>query len=144
MSDLRNMLVGNEILLARTRDVGVLSPETVLSYGVSGPIARASGVDVDLRRDQPYLAYGELFAEGGPGRVVTRTEGDCQARLQVLLEQTEVSLDLADACVAAAAEPAAGPHQRPPAQGAARPGGPPLHRDREPARLQRLLPGVPR
>jgi NADH-quinone oxidoreductase subunit D len=100
MGDLRNMLVGNEILLARTRRVGVLAKETVLSYGVSGPIARASGVDVDLRRDQPYLAYGELFAEDGPGRVVTRTEGDCQARLQVLLEQTEVSLDLADACIA--------------------------------------------
>ena len=100
MSDLRNMLVGNEILLARTRGVGVVTKETVHSYGVSGPIARASGVDVDLRRDQPYLAYGELFAEGGPGRVVTRTEGDCQARLQVLLEQTEVSLDLADACLA--------------------------------------------
>jgi len=99
MSDLRNMLVGNEILLARTRGVGILSPETVHAYGVSGPIARASGVDVDLRRDQPYLAYAELFAEGGPGRVVTRTEGDCQARLQVLLEQTEVSLDLADACL---------------------------------------------
>ena len=99
MSDLRNMLVGNEILLARTRGVGILSKETVHGYGVSGPIARASGVDVDLRRDQPYLAYAELFAEGGPGRVVTRTEGDCQARLQVLLEQTEVSLDLADACL---------------------------------------------
>ena len=100
MGDLRNMLVGNEILLARTRGVGVLTQETVLSYGVSGPIARASGVDVDMRRDQPYLAYAELFAEGGPGRVVTRSEGDCQARLQVLLEQTEVSLDLADACIA--------------------------------------------
>jgi NADH-quinone oxidoreductase subunit D len=99
MRDLRNMLVGNEILLARTRRVGVLDEATVLAYGVSGPIARASGVNVDLRRDAPYLAYAELFAEGGPGRVVTRTEGDCQARLQVLLEQTEVSLDLADACI---------------------------------------------
>ena len=79
--------------------MGILSRETVYAYGVSGPIARASGVDVDLRRDQPYLAYAELFAEGGPGRVVTRTEGDCQARLQVLLEQTEVSLDLAEACL---------------------------------------------
>src|SRR6476660_3865511 len=99
MSDLRNMLVGNEILLARTRGVGILSKETVHAYGVSGPIARASGVDVDLRRDQPYLAYAELFAEGGPGRVVTRTAGDCLARLEVLLEQAHVSLDLAEACL---------------------------------------------
>ena len=99
LPDLRNMLVGNEILNARTRGVGVLSPDLVHAYGVSGPIARASGVDVDLRRDAPYLAYGELFADGGPGRVVTRTEGDCLARLEVLLEQTDVSLDLARACL---------------------------------------------
>jgi NADH-quinone oxidoreductase subunit D len=99
MPDLRNMLVGNEILNARTRDVGILGHDVVHSYGVTGPIARASGVDLDLRRDAPYLAYDELFVPGGPGRVVTRTEGDCLARLEVLLEQTEVSLDLAEACV---------------------------------------------
>ncbi|MEO7061509.1 MAG: NADH-quinone oxidoreductase subunit D, partial [Lapillicoccus sp.] len=99
MPDLQNMLVGNEILAMRTAGVGVLSRELIHSYGVSGPIARASGVDVDLRRDAPYLAYAELFAPGGPGRVVTRSEGDCLARLHVLLEQTHVSLDLAQACV---------------------------------------------
>ncbi|MDQ2755338.1 MAG: NADH-quinone oxidoreductase subunit D [Actinomycetota bacterium] len=99
LPDLENMLVGNEILAARTQGVGVLPPETIHAYGVSGPIARASGVDVDLRRDAPHLAYGELFAPGGPGRVVTRAAGDCLARLEVLLEQTHVSLDLAQACV---------------------------------------------
>jgi NADH-quinone oxidoreductase subunit D len=99
LPDLESLLVGNEIVLARTRGVGVLSRDLVLGYGVSGPIARASGLDVDLRRDDPYLAYGELFGPGGPGRVVTRTAGDCLARLEVLLEQVHVSLDLADACV---------------------------------------------
>ncbi len=99
LGDLRSMLVGNEILHARTRGVGVLTPGLIASYGVSGPIARASGVDVDLRRDDPYLAYSELFAPGGPGRVVSRTEGDCLARLEVLLEQVDVSLDLAEACL---------------------------------------------
>ena len=49
------------------------------AYGVSGPIARASGVDFDLRRDEPYLAYGEL---GDTLEVVTRTEGDCLARFE--------------------------------------------------------------
>jgi NADH-quinone oxidoreductase subunit D len=77
----------------------VLDAKTVAAYGLSGPIARACGVDVDLRRDSPYLSYGELFAPGGPGRVVTRTEGDCLARLEVLLEQVHVSLDIAQACV---------------------------------------------
>ncbi|MDQ2851438.1 NADH-quinone oxidoreductase subunit D [Dermatophilaceae bacterium Sec6.4] len=99
LPELESLLVGNEILNARTRGVGVLSAADVSSYGVSGPIARASGVDLDLRRDHPYLAYGELFAAGGPGRVVTRQAGDCLARLEVLLEQTHVSLDLAQACV---------------------------------------------
>ncbi|HET7276556.1 MAG TPA: NADH-quinone oxidoreductase subunit D [Dermatophilaceae bacterium] len=99
LPDLESLIMGNEILRARTRRVGVLDLATITAYGVSGPIARGSGLDVDLRRDQPYLAYGELFAEGGPGRVVTRSEGDCLARLEVLLEQVHVSLDLADACI---------------------------------------------
>src|SRR5690606_23847011 len=96
---MRDMMLGNEIFRARTRGVGVLDATTVHAYGVSGPIARASGVDVDLRRDEPYLAYAELFRDGGPGRVVTRTDGDCYARFEVLAEQISVSLDLADVCV---------------------------------------------
>jgi len=99
LPDLESLIVGNEIIHARARGVGVLTPETIAAYGVSGPIARASGVDMDLRRDEPYLAYGELFAEGGPGRVITRTAGDALARLECLLEQVHVSLDLADHCV---------------------------------------------
>jgi NADH-quinone oxidoreductase subunit D len=100
LPDLESLIVGNEIIQARTQGVGVLTPETIAAYGVSGPIARASGIDMDLRRDEPYLAYGELFAQGGPGRVVTRTAGDGLARLEVLVEQVHVSLDLAEQCVA--------------------------------------------
>lgn len=109
LPQLENLLVGNEILRARTREVGVLSRELAAAYGVSGPIARASGMDVDLRRDDPYLAYGELFAPDGPGRVVTRTDGDCLARLEVLLDQVHVSLDLAQACAERLRELPAGP-----------------------------------
>ncbi|MBB4920408.1 NADH-quinone oxidoreductase subunit D [Streptosporangium saharense] len=94
LPDIENLLTGNEIFLARTVGVGVLDRETIMQYGVSGPIARASGVALDLRRDDPYLAYGEL-----PVKVVTRSAGDCNARFEVLLEQVRVSLDLADACV---------------------------------------------
>jgi NADH-quinone oxidoreductase subunit D len=96
---MRDMILGNEIFIARTRGVGALDAETVHAYGVSGPIARASGVDVDLRRDESYLAYGELFRDGGPGRVVTRQDGDCYARFEVLAEQVSVSLELADRCI---------------------------------------------
>ncbi|MGB7450463.1 MAG: NADH-quinone oxidoreductase subunit D [Ornithinimicrobium sp.] len=99
LPDLESMLAGNEILRARTVGVGVLDPATAAAYGVSGPIARACGVDLDLRRDDPYLAYPELFGDDGPGRVVLRTAGDALARLEVLIEQVHVSLDLAQRCV---------------------------------------------
>ncbi|SDJ92095.1 NADH-quinone oxidoreductase subunit D [Nonomuraea jiangxiensis] len=92
--DIENLILHNEIFVARTKGVGVLTREQIMQYGVSGPIARASGVDFDLRRDDPYLAYPEL-----PVKVVTRDGGDCHARFEVLLEQLKVSLDLADACV---------------------------------------------
>ncbi|GAA1151944.1 NADH-quinone oxidoreductase subunit D [Kitasatospora gansuensis] len=101
-----NLVLGNEIFRARTADVGVLSAEQVKAYGASGPIARASGVDFDLRRDEPYLAYGELQ---DVLRVVTRQEGDCLARFECLLEQTVNSLALADACLDRLAELAPGP-----------------------------------
>src|SRR5690242_3514740 len=58
LPDLEALIVGNEILRARTVGVGVLQRELAASYGASGPIARAGGLDVDLRRDEPYLAYG--------------------------------------------------------------------------------------
>ena len=94
--ELERLVFGNEIFAARTQGVGVLSTEQIYQYGVSGSIARASGVDIDLRRDDPYLAYGELQ---DVLRVVTRTHGDCFARFDVLREQLHVSLDLADACL---------------------------------------------
>ncbi|WP_245880594.1 NADH-quinone oxidoreductase subunit D [Streptomyces zhaozhouensis] len=103
---LSELVLGNEVFQARTRGVGVLRPETARAYGVSGPIARASGVDFDLRRDEPYLAYGEL---ADTLRVVTRTEGDCLARFEVLLDQTANALDLADACLDRLAELPPGP-----------------------------------
>ena len=94
LPDIEGLVLGNEIFQARTRGVGILSPDLIHAYGVSGPIARASGVDLDLRRDEPYLAYGELDVP-----VVTRSAGDCLARFQCLAEQVRVSLDLADACL---------------------------------------------
>jgi NADH-quinone oxidoreductase subunit D len=106
MADIEGLIAGNEIFQARTRGVGVLSPELIAQYGVSGPIARASGVALDLRRDEPYLAYGELQ---DTLRVVTRTAGDCLARFQCLLEQVHVSLDLADACLDRLADLPPGP-----------------------------------
>ena len=106
MGDIESIIHGNEIFHARTKGVGVLSPEQISAYGVSGPIARASGVDFDLRRDDPYLAYGEL---GDVLKVVTRTAGDCFSRFECLLEQVYNSLDLAEACAYRLAALPAGP-----------------------------------
>ena len=103
-----------------------------------------AALDVDLRRDDPYLAYAELFGPGGPGRVVTRTDGDCLARLEVLLEQVHVSLDLAEACLDTLALAAGRTGQPAAAQGAQGARGRALHGDREPPRLQRLPPRLPR
>ncbi len=94
MPELDRLIRGNETFLARTVGVGVLSAETAAAYGASGPVARASGLDIDLRRDEPYLAYGQLDVP-----VVTRSAGDAHARFEVLLEQVYVSLDLATACL---------------------------------------------
>jgi NADH-quinone oxidoreductase subunit D len=98
MPQIEDLIYGNEIFRARTENVGILSKELVDAYGVSGPIARASGVDFDLRRDEPYLAYEELLADGVM-RVATRTDGDCYARFGLLLDQVDISLDVAEACV---------------------------------------------
>jgi NADH-quinone oxidoreductase subunit D len=106
LQELEDLIFGNEIFRARTKGVGVLSSELVEAYGVSGPIARASGLDFDLRRDEPYLAYAELQ---DVLRVPVLTDGDCYSRFAVLLEQTKVSLDLADACLARLAELEPGP-----------------------------------
>ncbi|MFY1696487.1 NADH-quinone oxidoreductase subunit D [Solwaraspora sp. WMMA2101] len=94
MPDLDRLIRRNEIFLARTVGVGVLDAATAAAFGASGPVARASGLDLDLRRDEPYLAYGELDVP-----VVTRRTGDCHARFEVLLDQVYVSLELARRCL---------------------------------------------
>jgi NADH-quinone oxidoreductase subunit D len=98
LSQIEDLVFGNEIFRARTIGVGVLSRELVDAYGVSGPIARAAGVDFDLRRDEPYLAYDELVRDGVL-QVAVRQQGDCHARFGLLLDQVKVSLDVAEACV---------------------------------------------
>jgi len=94
LPDLDNLIRRNEIFLARTVGVGVLDAARAAAFGASGPVARASGLDIDLRRDDPYLAYGALSVP-----VITRNSGDCHARFEVLLDQVYVSLDLAEECL---------------------------------------------
>ena len=56
----QNLLSGNPIWKERSVDVGILSPEQAMSLGASGPIARASGVEWDLRKSNPYSSYEDF------------------------------------------------------------------------------------
>ncbi len=88
----------DDAFAARAQGIGVLTGDAIASYGVTGPVARASGFDMDLRRDEPYLAYAELgFGDAFP--VVLGTAGDSWERFRCLLDQVHVSLDLAEACL---------------------------------------------
>jgi NADH-quinone oxidoreductase subunit D len=80
--------------LGQLEGLGVLALDDALSYGVSGPVGRASGLDLDLRRDAPVLAYGSLDVP-----VVTRQQGDAAARFACLHDQVRTSLDLIDSCL---------------------------------------------
>jgi NADH-quinone oxidoreductase subunit D len=78
-----------------TSGVALLDRDTIEQFGVSGPAARASGVDLDLRVQRPYLAYGEL---GGLITSPVRRSGDAQSRLGVLAEELMISASLIIAC----------------------------------------------
>ncbi len=74
---------------ARTRDIGRLTTEQARRYCVVGPVARASGIDIDLRRDAPYPPYNRLKF-----RVPVRYEGDAWARTLVRMLETVESIHL--------------------------------------------------
>jgi NADH-quinone oxidoreductase subunit D len=76
------LLTRNPIFIERTRKIGVLSPEAALQWGVTGPILRATGMPVDLRKDQPYCGYEQYDFE-----VPTHTDGDTYARYLVRMEE---------------------------------------------------------
>ncbi|MEK9664137.1 MAG: hypothetical protein VW082_05890 [Candidatus Nanopelagicales bacterium] len=73
--------------------VGILSPAQARTWAVSGPVARASGLDQDLRRDVPVLAYPEL---ADVIEVVTGVDGDARERYRVLAEQVLADMRLLD------------------------------------------------
>jgi len=79
----RNAIIGDTTLHARTKGVGVLTTEWAKKICTVGPPARASGVAIDARLDHPYAAYDEL-----PPRIATQTAGDTWAR--VLVRVTEL------------------------------------------------------
>ncbi|MFH1085951.1 MAG: nickel-dependent hydrogenase large subunit [Chloroflexota bacterium] len=73
----------------RTQGIGVLAAEMARTFGQVGPPARASGIDVDMRRDAPYAAYPRLAFD-----VITATAGDVWSRAQVRMREIIQSLYL--------------------------------------------------
>lgn len=85
----RNLFEKDPAIRSRTKNVGVLSRNDALKLGVVGPVARGSGIKMDVRKDEPYAAYGEI-----PFKMVTYDEGDSWARLMVRLDEINESINI--------------------------------------------------
>ncbi|UWM56861.1 NADH-quinone oxidoreductase subunit D [Salinirubellus salinus] len=99
LDEYHSLLTGNEVFQIRTVDTGVLDPEVAKAYGCTGPVARGSGVDYDLRRDDPYGYYDEL-----DWTVATAADGDNFARVLVRLEELQQSARIVEQCLEALEE----------------------------------------
>ncbi len=95
----RDAIIGDSVLRARTEGVGVITPETARSVCIVGPPARASGVAIDARIDHPYAAYDEV-----PPRIVTQETGDTWARVVVRVGELVESIRLVREALAALPE----------------------------------------
>jgi NADH-quinone oxidoreductase subunit D len=95
-ADVVRLLNRNRIFIDRCKGVGVLTREDAINLSCTGPLARASGVVRDLRKDEPYNAYADL---AGAFKVVCASEGDCLARYLVRMEEMLQSINIIHAAV---------------------------------------------
>ncbi len=86
---LTKAVLDDPVLHARLKGIGILTKEDAISYAVTGPTARGSGIDIDVRRDDPYGVYAEL-----DWNVITQTEGDVFAKAVVRLLETFESIKI--------------------------------------------------
>jgi NADH-quinone oxidoreductase subunit D len=89
LDDYEGMIAANPIFIDRTRGIGTITPEFARQMNLTGPNARASGVEWDLRVHEPYGAYRELAVEP-----VLRTHGDTYDRYLIRVDEMRQSLDL--------------------------------------------------
>jgi NADH-quinone oxidoreductase subunit D len=87
-------LTRNRIFVDRTRDVGVITKEEAIDWGLSGPNLRGSGVDHDLRKKAPYLIYDQLKFD-----VPVGTVGDCYDRYLIRMEEMRESIKILHQCL---------------------------------------------
>jgi NADH-quinone oxidoreductase subunit D len=91
IDEYEELLTNNPVWLERTKGIGVLDANQTRAFGGSGPIARAVGIDRDLRRDSPYDAYGDVSFD-----VPLATEGDVYARYRVRMEEMRQSIKIVE------------------------------------------------
>ncbi len=91
IDEYESLLTKNPLFIDRTVGLGVLEPSVALSYGVTGPPLRASGVNWDLRKARPYMGYEQYDF-----KVPTRTEGDTYARYLVRIEELRESTKIVE------------------------------------------------
>lgn len=89
-----DLLVGNEIFKQRTVNVGILDKDVAYNYGVSGPIARGSDIDFDVRKDEPYLVYDRFDFD-----VHSAPNGDCFDRFWVLIHEVVESAKIVEQAI---------------------------------------------
>src|SRR5262249_32820178 len=89
VDEIEKMLNRNKIFKDRTINVGTLTKEQAISYGVTGPMLRACGVPYDIRKARPYLCYDQLNFD-----VPTRPEGDVFARYQVRMGEMREAIKI--------------------------------------------------
>jgi NADH-quinone oxidoreductase subunit C/D len=94
IKEYHNLITSNEIFQVRCVDTGELSPEVAKQYGATGPVARGSGIDIDLRRDDPYGYYEELDWD-----VITEDGCDNYSRVLVRMREVEESAKIIEQCV---------------------------------------------
>jgi len=87
IAEYEQLLVDNEILLMRSRNVGVLPPELAINASVSGPMLRGSGIAWDIRKADPYSGYDQYEFEIPVGH-----QGDCYDRFMVRMEEVRQSV----------------------------------------------------
>ena len=96
--DVEKLLNKNRIFVERTKGIGTLTREEAIAWSLSGPMARASGVKRDIRKDEPYLCFQDNWdSQGAPAvdfKVPIMTTGDVYARYLVRLEELKQSLHI--------------------------------------------------
>ena len=94
LRDFETLVMGNDIIHARTVGVGVIPPEVAIAYGCSGPVIQGSGVPMDPRKDEPYECYDQVEFD-----VPVGANGDAYDRLWVLVQRMYQSCNIIEQCL---------------------------------------------